>query len=203
MCSLIRKSAAFKLNYPPYLKFDKNVGRITGFAAGTKENNAIFCHANLFMVYALLRRRRADEAYKIFSGINPLEHPQEILRTGPWIPEYYISSDNPNWPGRGEYPLLTASAGWTRFVFQNYFFGVRGELEGLRIDPCLPSAPAFAETGLAIHFRGAEYDIKFHNTALKKNMFVKKITVDGNEIKGNLISPFKEGRHTVDVVLDN
>ncbi len=57
---------ALKLNYPAYWKFDKKVGRITGFAAGTKENNAIFCDANLFMCWALLRRGRADEAYKIF-----------------------------------------------------------------------------------------------------------------------------------------
>ena len=192
-----------KLNYPPYLKFDKNVGRISGFAAGTKENNAIFCHANLFMVYALLKRRRADEAYKIFSGINPLNHSQKTLRTGPWIPEYYISSDNPNWPGRGEYPLLTASAGWTRYVIQNYFFGVRGELDGLRIDPCLPSAPEFRETRLDIHFRGAFYKIQMHNPGLKVNAVAESITVDGKRIAGNLIKPFTEGEHTVDVILSN
>lgn len=198
-----KEVGGLKLNYPAYNKFDKNVGRITGFAAGTKENNAIFCHANLFMAYALLRRRRADEAYKIFSGINPLNHPQEILRTGQWIPEYYISSDNPNWPGRGEYPLLTASAGWTRFVFQNWFFGVRGEIEGLRIDPCLPAAPEFKECGLNIHFRGAEYEVAFHNPHLKKNARISDITVDGKKHSGNLIKPFKDGKHKVDVILDN
>jgi len=198
-----KEVGGLKLNYPPYLKFDKNVGRITGFAPGTKENNAIFCHANLFMVLALLKRRRADEAYKIFSGINPLNHPQEILRTGPWIPEYYISSDNPNWAGRGEYPLLTASAGWTRYVFQNYFFGVRGELDGLKIDPCLPAVPEFRETSLTIHFRKAFYKINFHNPHLKKNAAVKTITVDGKQIEGSLLKPFKDGEHTVEVFLDN
>ena len=85
---------------------------------------------------------------------------------------------------------------------QNYFFGVRGELDGLKIDPCLPSAPEFKETRLDIHFRGAVYEISFHNPAMKKDTVIKTITVDGKVIKGNLIEPFKEGKHTVDVVLD-
>jgi len=190
---------ALKLNYPAYLKFDKKVGRITGFAAGTKENNAIFCHANLFMCWALLRRKKADEAYKIFSGINPLNHPQEVLRTGPWIPEYYISSDNPNFPGRGEYPMLTASGGWTRYLFQNFFFGVRGELDGLRIDPCLPAAKEFQECKLSIHFRGAFYEIFFKNPNLVKEPKRKIIKVNGIEIQGTLVKACPQGNHTIAV----
>jgi cellobiose phosphorylase len=196
-----KKSGALKLNYPPYLKFDKNIGRITGFAAGTKENNAIFCHANLFFIWALLRRNRADEAYKIFSGINPLTHPQNIFRSGPWIPEYYVSSDNPNIAGRGEYPILTGSAAWTRYLFQNFFFGVRGELDGLRIDPKLPANKYFKECSLQIKFRGARYDIKFLNKKLVKNSKVLKIIVDDKEIEGTLISPFAGGIHKVEVIL--
>jgi cellobiose phosphorylase len=59
------------------------------------------------------------------------------------LPEYYVSSDNPNIAGRGEYPILTGSAAWTRYLFQNFFFGVRGELDGLRIDPKLPAHKDF------------------------------------------------------------
>ncbi|MDR3112466.1 MAG: hypothetical protein LBU55_04820 [Elusimicrobiota bacterium] len=193
---------ALKLNYPPYLSFDKKIGRITGFAAGTKENNAIFCHANLFFVWALLKREQADEAYKIFSGVNPLSHEQEIFRAGPWIPEYYVSSDNPNIAGRGEYPILTGSAAWTRYLLQNFFFGVRGELDGLRIDPKLPAHKDFKETSLHIAFRNALYRIKFFNFNLVKNSKITKIIVDGSEIEGNLISPFDNGEHFVEVFLD-
>jgi cellobiose phosphorylase len=197
-----QKAGGLKLNYPAYETFDKSIGRITGFAAGTKENNAIFCHANLFMVWSLLRRGKAEEAYRIFSGINPLNHPQEVLRTGPWIPEYYISSDNPNWGGRGEYPLLTASAGWTRYILQNFFFGVRGELDGLRVSPCLPGVPELQQATLTIQFRGASYEICFNNPKLKKNAVASQITVDGKSISGNLVKPFSEGRHRIDVLLD-
>lgn len=198
---LDKKVGALKLNYPPYLKFDKTIGRITGFAAGTKENNALFCHANLFFVWALLRRDMAEQAYKIFSGVNPLSHDQHIFRAGPWIPEYYVSSDNPNIAGRGEYPVLTGSAAWTRYLFQNFFFGVKGELDGLRVDPRLPAHKDFRECSLSIDFRGAHYDIKFYNKALKKNTKASKIIVNGEEIKGNLIPAFGKGKHKVEVYL--
>ncbi|MCL2335390.1 MAG: hypothetical protein FWC57_04940, partial [Endomicrobia bacterium] len=196
-----KKVGALKLNYPPYLKFDKTIGRITGFAAGTKENNALFCHANLFFVWALLRRNKVEEAYKIFSGVNPLTHQHEVFRSGPWIPEYYVSSDNPNIAGRGEYPILTGSAAWTRYLFQNFFFGVRGELDGLRIDPKLPANKDFKDATLSIKFRGAHYDIRFLNPSLKKNAGVKRITVDGEEISGNLIPASKGGTRKVEVYL--
>ncbi|AKL97787.1 GH36-type glycosyl hydrolase domain-containing protein [Endomicrobium proavitum] len=198
---LDKKIGALKLNYPPYLKFDKTIGRITGFAAGTKENNALFCHANLFFTWALLRRDRADDAYRIFSGINPLNQYQEVFRSGPWIPEYYVSSDNPNIAGRGEYPILTGSAAWTRYLFQNFFFGVRGELDGLRIDPRLPAHKDFNGAKLSIDFRGARYNITFFNDGLKKNTKASKIVVNGKEIEGTLVAPFAKGVCNVEVYL--
>ncbi|GAB1401343.1 hypothetical protein MASR1M68_02540 [Elusimicrobiota bacterium] len=197
-----KKVGAMKLNYPGYTKFDKTIGRITGFAPGTKENNALFSHANLFFVWALIKRGMPDEAYKVFSGINPLNHEHEIIRTGPWIPEYYVSSDNPNIAGRGEYPVLTGSCAWTRYAFQNFFFGVRGLIDGLLIDPRLPATKDFKESLLQIKFRGAIYNIKFLNSALKRNTFARDIIVDGKKIEGNIVKPFKSGVHNIEVVLD-
>ena len=196
-----KKVGALKLNYPAYTKFNKTIGRITGFAAGTKENNALFSHANLFFVWALIKQGMPDLAYKIFSGINPLNHEHEIIRTGPWIPEYYVSSDNPNIAGRGEYPVLTGSCAWTRYAFQNFFFGVKGVFEGLLIDPHLPATKDFKNCKLFIKFRNANYDISFSNEQLKKNSVVKEITVDGKKIEGKIISPFEKGTHKVTVIL--
>jgi cellobiose phosphorylase len=198
---LDKKVGALKLNYPAYTKFDKTIGRITGFAPGTKENNALFSHANLFFVWALIKRGMPDTAYKVFSGINPLSHEHEIIRTGPWIPEYYVSSDNPNIAGRGEYPVLTGSCAWTRYVFQNFFFGVKGVLEGLSIDPKLPATKDFKECYLKINFRNAIYNIKFANPSLKKNTSAKIILVDCKQIEGNIVTPFKSGNHNIDVTL--
>ncbi|MCL2389618.1 MAG: glycosyl transferase family 36, partial [Elusimicrobia bacterium] len=88
-----------------------------------------------------------------------------------------------------------------RYLFQNFFFGVKGELEGLRIDPKLPAVEEFRNSSLAIKFRGAEYKISFTNENLVKNSKVLSITVNGKAIEGNLIKPFASGTHKVVVKL--
>ncbi len=95
--------------------------------------------------------------------------------------------------------MLTASGGWTRYLFQNFFFGVRGELDGLRIDPCLPATDEFQECKLSIHFRGAYYEITFKNPNLVKEPNKKTIKENGIEIQGNLVKAFPQGVHTVEV----
>ncbi|MCH7591091.1 hypothetical protein IIB34_08675, partial [PVC group bacterium] len=114
------KVGGYKLNYPAYETFDKDIGRITGFAAGTKENSAIFNHANLFYMNALARLKKAENAFKVWDGINPVRHSQMQSMILPWLPEYWVSSDNPNIAGKGEYPILTGSAVWTRINFERF-----------------------------------------------------------------------------------
>ena len=196
-----RKVGGYKINYPPYTKFDKRIGRITGFAPGTKENNAVFNHANLFWMYAMLRIKRPDDAFKVWDGINPLNHEQTETMLPPWLPEYYISSDNPNFSGRAEYPMLTGAAVWTRLLFECYVMGIRGESKGLRIDPCLPSQAKWEHCSIELDFRGARYKISIQNPGHKKAAVVKKIVVDGKKIKGNLLPPFKKGIHTVQATM--
>ena len=73
--------------------------------------------------------------------------------------------------------------------------GVRAALDGLIIDPCVPKAwPGFKVTR---KFRGATYeiDVKNPNGVCKG---VKKMTVDGVEIAGNVI-PVVDGKKNVKV----
>ena len=96
---------------------------------------------------------------------------------------------------------MTGSCAWTRYVFQNFFFGVKGVFEGLLIDPHLPANKDFKNCKLFIKFRNASYDISFSNPKLKKNSAVKEISVDGKKIEGKIISPFEKGIHKVNVIL--
>lgn len=196
------KVGGYKLNAPPYRKFNKKIGRITGFAPGTKENNAIFNHANLFWMLAMLTLRRTDDAFKVWNGINPLRHEQTEALIPPFLPEYWISGDNENLAGKGEYPMLTGTGVWTRILFERYVLGVRGELDGLRIDPQLPAEPQWKNCGIDLNFRGARYEIRISNPKMTKNAAVKSLTVDGKKIEGNLVKPCEKGTHTVVAVLE-
>lgn len=196
------KNGGYKLNYPAYNKFDKKIGRITGFAPGTKENNAIFNHANLFWMYAMARLGRTEEAAKVWEGVNPLNREQTEALIPPFLPEYWISEDNVNLSGKGEYPMLTGTAVWTRILFEQWILGIRGEFDGLRITPCLPATEQWKKCGIDTTFRGARYQIRLSNPNLIKNGQIKALVVDGNKIEGNLLKPFSEGTHTVEAVIE-
>jgi len=197
-----KKTGGYKLNYPAYNKFDKKIGRITGFAPGTKENNAIFNHANLFWMFAMLRLNRGEDATKAWNGVNPLNHEQTEALIPPFLPEYWISEDNPNLAGKGEYPILTGTAVWTRNLFEQWVLGIRGELDGLRISPCLPATDDWKNCGIDLDFRGARYEIRISNPKCLSNGKVRSLVIDGNRVEGNLLKPFTKGTHTVAAVLE-
>ncbi len=196
------KNGGYKLNAPAYTKFNKKIGRITGFAPGTKENNAIFNHANLFWMYAMLRLGRCEAGAKAWQGVNPLNHEQTEALIPPFLPEYWISEDNTHLAGKGEYPMLTGTAVWTRILFEQWVLGIRGELDGLRITPCLPATKQWQSCGIDTPFRGARYQIRIKNPKLIENGKIKSMLVDGKKIEGNLLQPFSGGTHTVEAVLE-
>ena len=71
-----------------------------------------------------------------------------------------------------------------------YIFGLHPELEGLRIEPCLPLS--WKECSIKKLFRGCEYNIRF--VCSGESDKVSKIELDGKEIKPerNIIAPVGE-----------
>jgi len=73
---------------------------------------------------------------------------------------------------------------------------VRPEIEGLRIDPCIPKAwPGFT---MRRHFRGKTVHIEVKNPS-GVCRGVKTLTVDGQSVQGSLVpaSALKEGTRIV------
>lgn len=99
---------------PPYTRYSPDIGRITVFAPGTKENAAIFIHGATFKIAADLLLGRADAAYRTVRHILP-NNPEkdiEVYKTEPYVfPEYVIGPGNPRY-GEGAFTWLTGSADW-------------------------------------------------------------------------------------------
>jgi cellobiose phosphorylase len=185
---------------PAYTKTDVRIGRITAFARGTKENAAVFCHANLFMIAADCMAGRGDVAYRRLCRILPCRQDQERYKAEPYVfAEYLIGPEHPYEAGRGAYTWVTGSAGWSLMVMTEHMLGVKPDYSGLRIDPCIPSH--WKRCSIVRPFRGATYEIVVENPEGVQRG-VEEITVDGRKIDGNLISPFSDGKvHRVRVVL--
>ena len=90
--------------------------------------------------------------------------------------------------GKSRVPWLSGTASWSHYTATQYILGIRPELGGLRIDPCIPTTwPGFTAKRT---FRGKALDIEVQNPA-GVSRGVKSLTVDGVEIKGNLIPAAK------------
>ena len=77
---------------------------------------------------------------------------------------------------------------------ENYLIGARPTYEGLVIEPHLP----FDKATMTREFRGATYEISISNPEKKFKADKVLLTVDGEEICGNVVPDFKDGKtHTV------
>jgi len=108
------------------------------------------------------------------------------------------SSDSPR-AGNTRTAWLTGAAAWSSFSATHYILGLRPEIDGLRIDPCIPSAwDGFSVTR---QFRGRTLQIVVHNPQHVCKGVVK-VLVDGYPIPVNLIPANLSGReHRVEVWL--
>ena len=110
-----------------------------------------------------------------------------------------IGPDNPRF-GQTEIGWLTGAAGWMFRALLERVAGVRPEVDGLRIAPCVP--PDWDGLGLHRVFRGARYEIAIDNMrgaianprgAAARTQGAaapgspREILVDGRPLAGNLV----------------
>jgi len=188
---------------PSYTSFNPGIGRVTSFAAGTKENAAVFSHACAFKVVADCTIKRGDQAYDTFSKLLPIsKHKQDHDRykVEPYVwAEYVIGPGSADRFGEGAFTWNTGTTPWMFNAATEWILGARREFGGLLIDPCLPRG--WKEAKIRRPFRGAVYEVTIHNPEGVCSG-VKKITVDGVEQASPLIKPHQDGKlHRVEVFL--
>ncbi len=189
------------LFYPAFSSWVKRLGRISMFSEGTKENAAVFCHAVLFMAVGYAMSGYGDKAYEAIKKIMPnTQKDMDLYKAEPYaLAEYLIGPQHPYLYGEGAFTWITGSSGWALMAATEWILGARRDFEGLRIDPCIPRK--WKRCSIRRPFRGDIYEIEILNPDGKEHG-VKEIFVDGQELEGNLITPFKDGKtHLVKVVL--
>ncbi|RLD18975.1 MAG: hypothetical protein DRI36_00005 [Caldiserica bacterium] len=191
----------YALFYPAYSKWDKRLGRMSMFSEGTKENAAIFCHAAMFMIAANCIAGRGEKAYINLRKIMPnTQEDYNLYKAEPYVfAEYLVGREHPYLFGEGEFTWITGTAGWGFMVLNQYILGIKPEINGLRVSPCIPSH--WKKVYIKRPFRADIYEIIIYNEHGVETG-VEKIIVDGKEIRGNLIPYFGDKkRHTVEVIM--
>ena len=186
---------------PAYEEYYLNLGEISSYPPGYKENAGIFCHNNPWIVCAEAELGHGDRAFQVYRRTCPAytEDISHIHRTEPYVYSQMIAGKDAPSFGEAKNSWLTGTAAWTFLSITQSILGLQPTLEGLRIDPCIPAE----WTAFRLHrrFRGAEYDILVKNPkGVQKG--VASVSVDGRAISGNVLPILPAGSAAqVEVVL--
>lgn len=194
-------SHGLALFYPAFSEFRPELGRISMFSEGTKENAAVFCHAAHFMAVAYCLAGEGDKAYEAMVKVMPNKQKNyDLYKSEPYVyAEYLVGPENPYRYGEGQFTWITGTSGWAFMAATEWLLGVRRDFDGLRIDPCIPGR--WKKCSVRRPFRGDVYQVEIENPqGVQKG--VKEITVDGQPISGNLVRPIGDGKtHQVRVMM--
>ena len=188
------------LNNPAYTTYHVEMGELSSYPEGYKENAGIFCHNNPWVIIGETVAGRGDDAWSHYTKILPSyveEKYQTLHKVEPYVNCQMVAGKDAARPGEGKNSWLTGTAAWMWYTVSEFILGIKPSYDGLTIDPCLPTSAK--EYEVCRKFRGAEYIIKVKNPK-GVNKGVRSLLLDGQRVEGNTV-PFSEGRHTVEVVM--
>jgi len=188
------------LQQPAYSEYHLELGEITSYPPGVKENAGIFCHNNAWIHLALCQLGQGDRALEYYLSICPSAKEEQIetYRCEPYVYAQMIAGRDAVCAGEAKNSWLTGTAAWTLVAVTQGILGVSADYDGLRIDPCISTKwPSFEVTR---RFRGTEYHIVVRNPdGISRG--VKQMTVNGKILAGNVVPLAKSGRVEVEVTL--
>ena len=185
------------LHQPAYTSYQLNLGEISSYPPGYKENAGIFCHNNPWISCAETVLGHGDRAFEVYRKTCPayIEDISEIHRTEPYVYSQMVAGRDAPTFGEAKNSWLTGTAAWTFVNVSQYILGIQPTLDGLRVDPCIPhTLTCYTVTR---RYRGAVYHIAVDNTAAVQHG-VQSITVDGKALAGNVL-PLAAAGTTVQV----
>ena len=171
---------------PAYTRYHLELGEISSYPPGYKENAGIFCHNNPWIVCAEAELGHGERAFEVYRRTAPayIEDISEIHRTEPYVYSQMIAGKDAPSFGEGKNSWLTGTAAWTFLSVSQAILGVKPTLDGLEIDPCVPGF--LRRFTVSRRFRGAIYEITVENPdGVEKG--IRSITLDGREIQGTVL----------------
>jgi len=169
------------------------IGYITRYAPGLRENGGVYTHAATWAIAAAAKVKDHELVDRLLTAINPAVKDPESYWAEPYVlPGNVDGPDSPH-HGRAGWTWYTGSAAWLHRVVAEWVLGVRPEWDGLRIDPCLP--PGWKHARMVRPYRGCTYEISIERSdAIPEGASL--VSVDGERLKDNVIAPpCKPGAH--------
>ncbi len=187
------------LQQPAYSEYHKELGEVTSYPPGYKENAGIFSHNNTWIHLAWCRLGEGERALEYYKTICPAAKLDQIetYRCEPYVYAQMTAGRDAAMPGEAKNSWLTGTAAWSFVVATQGILGIQPDFDGLRVNPCVPKG--WKKFTVTRRYRGTNYVITVKNP---KGVCsgVKEIKVDGQKVSGNLI-PHDPQKKTVDVIV--
>lgn len=178
---------------PAYSKYYLNLGEISSYPPGYKENAGIFCHNNPWIVCAEAELGHGNRAWEVYRRTAPayIEDISEIHRTEPYVYSQMIAGKDAPTFGEAKNSWLTGTAAWTFLSISQAILGVQPTFDGLMVDPCIPDSIRTFDVDR--RYRETDYHIHVENpNGVEKG--VVRMTVNGEDVAGNVIPVQPAGR---------
>jgi cellobiose phosphorylase len=161
-----------------FSRFDGTVGHMSTKQPGVGENGGVYLHSSTFKLVAdaiLGKNELVEEGIK---KILPFDYTYFKLDCEPYIfCNSYLAIENTYRYGTTGQSWGTGTAGWFYQALLKYVYGLKPEIKGLKVKPCLP--PSWKKCALKYHFRGATYNFEFIQNK-SEGMTVNGTTIDKN-----------------------
>ncbi|WP_297084044.1 GH36-type glycosyl hydrolase domain-containing protein [uncultured Demequina sp.] len=168
---------------PAYREYHVELGEVTSYPPGYKENAGIFCHNNPWVIIAETVVGRSENAWEYYKQIAPAyrEEISEVHRLEPYVYAQMIAGKDAERHGEAKNSWLTGTASWNFVVASQYLLGVRADYDGLVVDPCIGAE--VSEYTVRRQIRGSEYVITVKNSGGKgASLVVDGAPVDGSHV---------------------
>ena len=186
---------------PAYTHYHLNLGEISSYPPGYKENASVFCHTNPWIMIAEAKEGRGGNVFDYYARINPSarEAISEVHRCEPYVYAQTIAGKDAPTFGEAKNSWLTGTAAWNFVAVTQWILGIRPELSGLRVEPVLPAE--WQGFTAARVFRGVRYEIKCNRKGTGNTV---RLSVDGKPINGTIVPlpPAGEAVVRVEVTLE-
>ncbi len=184
---------------PAYTRYHLELGEISSYPPGYKENAGIFCHNNPWVSIAETVVGHGTRAFEIYKKTCPafLQEKSDIHKTEPYVYSQMVAGRDARFFGQGKNSWLTGTAAWTFTDISQYILGIYPTLTGLQVNPCIPAG--FGDFKVHRRYRGVNYEIEVKQNGSEKG--VKTMTVNGEKVEGNVI-PYDPAAGTVSVVVE-
>jgi cellobiose phosphorylase len=172
------------LQQPAYSAYHLELGEISSYPPGYKENAGIFCHTNPWMMIAEAILGSGDNAHDYYTRINPSarEAISDLHRCEPYVYAQMIAGRDAATHGEAKNSWLTGTAAWNYVAITQWILGIRPTLNGLQVAPVVPAG--WTEFRATRRYRGVSYQIHVRREGQGNAV---SLSLDGQSVEGSIL----------------